>query len=58
LIPSNWLYGVAYRIAGKIRSANIRQRTRDAPMIDLPAPQADDEVSWRDLQVKGNTNHV
>src|SRR5258708_27975538 len=41
----NWLYGVAYRIASKIRSANIRQRTREAPMVDLPAPEADDDVS-------------
>jgi RNA polymerase sigma factor (sigma-70 family) len=46
----NWLYGVAYRIASKIRSANIRQRTREAPMIDLPAPEADDEARWRDLR--------
>jgi RNA polymerase sigma factor (sigma-70 family) len=44
-----WLYGVAYRVAGKIRSANIRQCTREAPMVDLPAPEADD-VRWRDLR--------
>src|SRR6516162_726285 len=29
----NWLYGVAYRIASKIRSANIGQRRREAPMV-------------------------
>jgi RNA polymerase sigma factor (sigma-70 family) len=46
----NWLYGVAYRIASKIRSANTRQRTREAPMVDLPAPDANDEASWRDLR--------
>jgi RNA polymerase sigma factor (sigma-70 family) len=46
----NWLYGVAYRIASKIRSANIRQRTREAPMVDLPAPDANDDASWRDLR--------
>src|SRR6516162_9382958 len=33
-----WLYGVSYRVASKIRSANIQQRTREAPMVDLPAP--------------------
>src|SRR5258708_1265179 len=44
----NWLYGVAYRIASQIRSAIIRQRTREAPMVDLPAPEAD--VSGRDLR--------
>ena len=46
----NWLYGVAYRIASKIRSANIQQRTREAPMVDVPAPEAHDNVSWRDLR--------
>jgi RNA polymerase sigma factor (sigma-70 family) len=46
----NWLYGVAYRIAGKIRYANNRQRTREAPMVDLPAPEANDDVTWRDLR--------
>ena len=46
----NWLYGVAYRIASKIRSANIRQRTREAPMVELPAPDANDDASWRDLR--------
>jgi RNA polymerase sigma factor (sigma-70 family) len=46
----NWLYGVAYRIASKIRSANIRQRGREAPMVDLPAPDANDDASWRDLR--------
>src|ERR1700732_681552 len=46
----NWLYGVAYRIASKIRSANIRQRTREAPMVDLPAPDANNDASWRDLR--------
>ncbi len=46
----NWLYGVAYRISSKIRSANIRQRTREAPMVDLPAPDANDDASWRDLR--------
>ncbi len=46
----NWLYGVAYRIASKIRAANIRQRTREVPMVDLPAPEADHDVSWSDLR--------
>lgn len=46
----NWLYGVAYRIASKIRAANIRQRKREAPMVDLPAPDANNDKSWRDLR--------
>jgi RNA polymerase sigma factor (sigma-70 family) len=46
----NWLYGVAYRIASKIRCTNMRQRSREAPMVDLPAPDAQDDASWRDLR--------
>ncbi len=46
----NWLYGVAYRISSKIRSANIRRRTREAPMVELPAPEANDDANWRDLR--------
>jgi RNA polymerase sigma factor (sigma-70 family) len=46
----NWLYGVAYRIASKIRSANMRRRTREAPMVDLPALDANADASWRDLR--------
>jgi RNA polymerase sigma factor (sigma-70 family) len=46
----NWLYGVAYRTASKIRTANIRQRTREAPMVDLPAPDANDDAIWGDLR--------
>jgi RNA polymerase sigma factor (sigma-70 family) len=46
----NWLYGVAYRIARKIRSANIRQSAREAPMVDLPGPDPNDDASWRDLR--------
>jgi RNA polymerase sigma factor (sigma-70 family) len=46
----HWLYGVSYRIAHKIRSANFRELRREAPMVDLPAPLADDDVNWRDLR--------
>jgi RNA polymerase sigma factor (sigma-70 family) len=46
----NWLYGVAYRIASKVRHANSQKRMREAPMVDLPAPEADDDLSWRDLR--------
>jgi RNA polymerase sigma factor (sigma-70 family) len=47
---SNWLYGVAYRTACKIRSAKARQRTREASMAQVPAPDAANEVIWRDLR--------
>jgi len=49
-LVGNWLYGVAYRIASKMRQANIRQRMREAPMVDPPAPDASEETSWRDLR--------
>jgi RNA polymerase sigma factor (sigma-70 family) len=47
---ANWLHGVAYRIAAKIKATVARQRTREAPMVDLPAPDADADVVWRDLR--------
>jgi RNA polymerase sigma factor (sigma-70 family) len=46
----NWLYGVAYRVAGKIRQANLKLRTREAPMVDLPAPETNDDVALRELR--------
>jgi RNA polymerase sigma factor (sigma-70 family) len=46
----NWLYGVAYRVASKIRSAKNRQLTREAPIFDLPAPDANDDKNWHDLR--------
>jgi RNA polymerase sigma factor (sigma-70 family) len=46
----NWLYGVAYRTAIKMRSVDTRQRAREAPMADLPAPDADSAAIWRDLR--------
>jgi RNA polymerase sigma factor (sigma-70 family) len=47
----NWLYGVAYRIASRIRHANSRRRTREAPIVNVATPNADDDVSWRDFRV-------
>lgn len=45
----NWLYGVAYRIARKMRNATIGQREREAAMVDLPARE-DDDTNWRELR--------
>jgi RNA polymerase sigma factor (sigma-70 family) len=46
----NWLYGVAYRVASRIRHANLQHRTREARMVDVPAPEPNDDVSWRELR--------
>lgn len=46
----NWLYGVAYRVASKIRSANARKRARESPMADPPAPESDDELLRGELR--------
>jgi RNA polymerase sigma factor (sigma-70 family) len=49
-VLGSWLYRVAYRIADKLRSANVRQRTRETAMVDVPALDANDDARWRDLQ--------
>jgi RNA polymerase sigma factor (sigma-70 family) len=47
----NWLYGVAYRTAIKIRSCEARLRRREAPMVDLPAPDSNSAAVWCDLKL-------
>jgi RNA polymerase sigma factor (sigma-70 family) len=45
VLPS-WLYGVATRLAARIRTANYRRRAREAPLVDpaTPGPQPDPEA--------------
>lgn len=40
-LVGNWLYGVAYRAAMKVRTMTARQRRREKPMQDLPEPAAE-----------------
>jgi RNA polymerase sigma factor (sigma-70 family) len=47
---ANWLYGVAQRTASKIRAADRRQRQRESPMLPIPAPEAGDEMTLRELR--------
>jgi RNA polymerase sigma factor (sigma-70 family) len=44
-----WLYGVARRVALKIRHAVRRRQARECPAEDLPAPP-DEDRAWRDLR--------
>jgi RNA polymerase sigma factor (sigma-70 family) len=47
----SWLYGVAYRLARKIQTGEVRRRARETrarcPTISSP----DGEASWREVQV-------
>jgi RNA polymerase sigma factor (sigma-70 family) len=44
----SWLYGVAYRVASKVRAGTARRRARQTDLVDLPAPEA--PVPESDLQ--------
>jgi RNA polymerase sigma factor (sigma-70 family) len=46
----NWLYGVAYRTSLKARSLAARRRPREQPLQDASAPEAGDDLAWRDLR--------
>jgi RNA polymerase sigma factor (sigma-70 family) len=47
----NWLYGVAYRAAAKVRAMNARRRAKEREMTEMPVPVAarQDDL-WRDLR--------
>jgi RNA polymerase sigma factor (sigma-70 family) len=47
----NWLYGVAYRTAQKLRSNQARRHAREKPMDDLPHPEVwpAEAQDWRPL---------
>jgi RNA polymerase sigma factor (sigma-70 family) len=46
-----WLYKVAYRIALRVRTRAAKHVTQEAALDNLPAPDAHDEVLWRDLRL-------
>jgi RNA polymerase sigma factor (sigma-70 family) len=45
-----WLYRVAYRVALEARALAAAQAQREQPCPDLPAPDASNELVWRDLR--------
>jgi RNA polymerase sigma factor (sigma-70 family) len=55
----SWLYGVAYRIASKARSRNVRRQARQERLTDIPddAPQAPLASDLREL-LDGEVNQL
>lgn len=45
----NWLYGVAYQTALKVRAGAMKRRGREKQMMDMPEPEVPQNL-WRDLQ--------
>ncbi|HZU35142.1 MAG TPA: TIGR03067 domain-containing protein, partial [Gemmataceae bacterium] len=45
----NWLYGVAYRAAQKIRVAAARRRSKEVQMAQIPEPATVADGLWHDL---------
>jgi RNA polymerase sigma factor (sigma-70 family) len=45
-----WLYGVAWRVADKLRRAAGRRRGRERELGNPPAPDSTSDVVWRDLR--------
>jgi RNA polymerase sigma factor (sigma-70 family) len=46
----NWLYGVAYRVALKMRGHNARCRLHEKPLVDVPAAGTESDLVWRELR--------
>ena len=46
----NWLYGVAYRTALKARGTSAKRRVDEQPLADMPGPETDEALAWRDLR--------
>src|SRR5262245_31934824 len=45
----NWLYGVAYRAAMKVRTMSNRLKSREQPLCKFPEPVTIEAGLWQDL---------
>jgi len=56
----SWLYGVAYRIAGKVRGRNVRRRARERELTDVAQPVAAAPVLMDELRdlLDGEVNRL
>lgn len=48
-LPANWLFQVAHRSALKVRTAVVKRRQREQPMIELPEAATSPSAGWSDL---------
>jgi RNA polymerase sigma factor (sigma-70 family) len=50
-LVGNWLHGVAYRAAAKVRAINARRRAREKQVAEMPEPAAPRRDSeWAEIQ--------
>jgi RNA polymerase sigma factor (sigma-70 family) len=47
---ANWLYGVAYQTARKVRATAVRRKGRERQVTNMPDPAAAEQALWSDLQ--------
>lgn len=47
---AGWLYGVAYRIAARIRHKSASARSREVQALDVPLEPAVNDASWKEVR--------
>jgi RNA polymerase sigma factor (sigma-70 family) len=46
----SWLYGVAYRVAGKAREQAAKRRAAERRSGTMPCPEPPDDLTWKELR--------